>query len=276
MDKLAIVTSGGGMACAFSAGVIGALVEVHKITNPDIAIASSGSSGNIAYYLAGQYSLGQRVWTELLSSESNFINTKRFFKGNIMDLDYLIDYIFKIVEPLDVNALKSQRTHFSIVVTDYETGEAVYFDNKSEVDIFQVLKASKAAPVVYNNPVIINNRRYIDGDISSSLEERIDKALNEGAEKVLAIDNSQPLSQINSYFFNIYAKKAPEKLQQVIKKYFTTTCTKRDDPRIFYITPNQQLPVGMLDNQRRKLERTIQMGYLITARNTKLKEFLTE
>ncbi len=276
MDKLGIVGSGGGLACVYSAGFLNGFVKKYKIKNPDIVVATSGSTGNFAYYLAGQYHLAHRVWVELLSSESGFIDKKRFFKGNMMDLDYLIEIVFRKIEPLNVEALKNHKTNLYIAVTDYETGEAKYFSNRDNVDIFQVLKASKAAPVVYNHTIIINGRRYIDGDIGSSLEAKVDKALSEGAEKIIVIDNNQEFSKLNKFMFRRYIRKVPKKLAETIETYLETLYIQRKDPKVFYIKPSQKLPIGMLENNKENLNKTFIIGYQDAVDNIGLKRFLSE
>ena len=55
MSKIAIVTSEGGMSCAYSVGVILGLIDKYKLTDPDIVIGASGSSGFLAYLVTKQY-----------------------------------------------------------------------------------------------------------------------------------------------------------------------------------------------------------------------------
>lgn len=50
MRRIAIVSTGGGMLCSFSAGCYAALAKEHKYLNPDFVIAGSGSAGGAFYY----------------------------------------------------------------------------------------------------------------------------------------------------------------------------------------------------------------------------------
>lgn len=84
--------SGGGMKSSFGVGVILALAEKYNITEPFLLICGSGSAGTGSYYISKQYKSIRNIWTNLVSSK-NFINCKRFWK--IIDIDYLIDVIFK-------------------------------------------------------------------------------------------------------------------------------------------------------------------------------------
>ena len=275
-----LIGDGGGMTAVYGAGVISALIEINNIM-PRLrkAYASSGASGTFAFCLAGQHYLKYKIWVESLCSESGFIDRRRIFSGNMLDLDHL-EFVFREKVPLDIEALKKSKVELYIAVTDYETGEGKYFTNRDDVDIIKVLKASKAAPVVYNKPIIINGRRYIDGDISSSLEEKIDLALTQGAKKIIAIDNNynlsknNQLSRLNYIILTRYSKTMPEKLQKVIYSYLNKPNKQRNDSRVFYIRPSQILPIGMLDNNKEKLKLTKEMGYKDTAENKKLRLFL--
>ena len=65
------------------------------------------------------------------------------------DIDFLIDKVFKEIEPLEVKAVRESDTRLIVTATNFETGQPTYFDNREDKDIFEVLRASKAAPVVY-------------------------------------------------------------------------------------------------------------------------------
>ncbi len=151
--KIAIIASEGGISCAYSVGAILALIEKFDLVNPYLVIGSSGSTGTFAYYVAGQYKSIENIWKNLLPSKK-FISWKRLHK--IMDIDYLIDDIFKKQDTLDVEKIKSSKIKFYISATNIETGNPEYFGNQSNVDIFEALRASSAAPIVYNKLVNIN------------------------------------------------------------------------------------------------------------------------
>src|SRR5258708_2202284 len=103
MSKIAIVFSEGGMSCAYSVGVTLGLINKYKLTQPDIMIGSSGSTGILAYFVAGQYEAGRNIWENLLSTRK-FISFFRLWR--IMDIDYVIDEVFKKQEQLDVESIK--------------------------------------------------------------------------------------------------------------------------------------------------------------------------
>lgn len=102
--KIAIICSGGGMKCAYSAGALMALVDKYDLTEPHVVIGSSGSAGTVAYFVSKQYEHIKNAWLNLLLTKG-FISPWRIC--NIMDLYYLINTIFKDKAKLDINLLKS-------------------------------------------------------------------------------------------------------------------------------------------------------------------------
>ena len=104
--KIALILSGGGMAASYNFGALLALVEKYQFISPDIVITGSGSAGTASYYIAGQHN--SNIWGDLLSTKK-FINFLRFWK--IIDIDYLIDEIFKKQDPL-----QSEKIHQSKII----------------------------------------------------------------------------------------------------------------------------------------------------------------
>ena len=64
--KIGLVVEGGGMKCAYNAGILDAFLD-HKITF-DYCIGVSGGSGNVASYIAGQRGRNLRFFTDHIHS----------------------------------------------------------------------------------------------------------------------------------------------------------------------------------------------------------------
>lgn len=132
-EKIAIVGSEGGMSCAYFVGVILALVEKYNFTEPYLVIGSSGSTGTLAYYVAHQYSSIKNIWENLLTSKE-FISY--LHPQMIMNIDYLVDTIFKQQDILNTQAVRYSKTKLYVSATDIDTGETKYFYNYDNIDIF--------------------------------------------------------------------------------------------------------------------------------------------
>lgn len=270
MKKIAIVGYEGGISCAYFVGVILALVEKFNLTDPYLVIGSSGSTGTLAYYVAGQYKSIRNIWENLIPSKK-FVSLWRLKK--IMDIDYLIDDIFKKQDVLDVRKIELSKIKFFISTTDIETGEFKYFNNQEGVDIFEVLRASNAAPFVYNKSVKINNNEYIDGAIGTSLRVNIEKAKQEGADVIIAVDNSNRsiITDIILEFYSLFRSKL---FRQRLKSYFKEIKYQNNNKQVLIIKPSVKLPTGIVDNNRNHIIKTIQIGYNDAVNNKELKELL--
>lgn len=263
MQKIAIVLSEGGMSCAYSVGVILGLVDKYKLTEPDIVIGASGSSGIVAYFVAKQYKEGRNIWENLLSTKK-FISFARLLK--IVDIDYVVDEIFKKQEPLNTEAIRRSKTKLLIAVTNLTKGDTEYFSNDD--DIFEVLRASNAILFFYGKTIRIGDDNYIDGAISTSFADNINKAKELGATKIIAVDNiNRGLMAV--FFLRLYKLFHPK-----LKKVNLGSKIILDD-RIFLVKPSKKLLItGALDNNRKHLKETILMGFNDVMNNEGMGEFL--
>ena|SRR3989338_7140580 len=149
-NNLAIITSGGGLRCSFGVGVMLALAERLGIQEPSYLISCSGSAGTGAYFVSKQYDSIRNIWSNLLSTKK-FVDTSRFWK--MIDIDYLIDKVFKKLDPLDLKAFHASPINYFIPALNRQTGNIDYFSNRDETDIYEVLRATKAMPIAFKlNP----------------------------------------------------------------------------------------------------------------------------
>lgn len=260
------------MACSYGAGVTTALIEKFNIINPDIVITRSGSAGTGSYFVSKQYDSIKNIWQNLLSNK-NFINPLRIIQP--MNIDYLIDIVFKKQDLLNVSKIYNSSIQFLIPVTDSETGETKYFNNKDSVDWFEVLRATKALAPLFNKTVNINNRRYFD--VYGRKLNRIDikKAIDLGATKIIVIDN-ESRSLVNKIVFwfliGLKGKKFSNNFYNSINNAQKTLLNNKAD--IIYLRPKNKLKVGPIDNNQNKLQKAFNQGFSETALNKDLITFL--
>jgi predicted patatin/cPLA2 family phospholipase len=269
MQKTAIILSGGGMRCAYSAGAMYALATELNFKSPDILIVGSGSAGTGSFYTSKQYESIKSIWTERLSTRK-FINFFRFWK--IIDIDYLIDVVFKKLEPLDTKAERESEIQYLISTTNTETGEVEYFSNKDNVDVFELMRASKSIPVFFNKKVKINGKLHNDSPFSSSAYIKIEKAKELGANKIIVINNIY-----NNGFFKLLEKFYLFFKNKYFNNYKKINFTNyRSDKNIIIIEPKSKLKIGTLSNKKTCLLQTFNQGFKDIITNEKLKNFLTE
>lgn len=273
-EKLAIIMSGGGIKSSFGVGVILALVEKYNIDEPYLLICVSGSAGTGSYYISKQYKEIYDIWINHVSSK-RFLDWRRFWK--IIDVDYLIDVIFKEREPLKEKLIYNSKTRYLIPALNKNTGNIDYFDNQKEMNLFESMRATKAMPVAFKiNPnVKINDFVYCDSFASSSAQSHIPKAVDLGAKKILLIDNfhCQGKSIIDFVFLSwMFFQKCKNQYYSNEKKLLNYQIPK--DVKIFTIVPRSKLKITTLNNNKKLICQAIKQGYQETVSNKDLRSFL--
>lgn len=194
--RSALVVQGGGMRGIYSAGAMQGLAEAGLSDAFDHVFGSSSGAINGAYLLAGQTGIVAAGYADHLNKASPFIKYRRLRK--IVDIDYLVDAILKNEGfPLAVKRVVDSRTLLHTVLTEYETGEPVVITSK-EVQrrdqsgglFYEVLRGTSALPVLYNRPVEIAGRRYMDGGIVDAIP--LLRALEAGCTDILVVITRKP------------------------------------------------------------------------------------
>ncbi len=261
-EKVAICASGGGMSCSYSAGAMVALARELNFREPDFLIAGSGSAGTFAYYASKQYENITRVWLDLLSTR-RFINRFRLWK--VVDVDYLIDIVFKVKNHIDVDAMLASPITVLIATTDADTGELTYFSDKEREDkreIFEFLRASKAMPIAFNRLVTIDGRRYCDTDLSADLRAHVREAIRCGARKIVAINNTVPRIA-SSMAMTAWTRLRPRVFRERYRDEMRELTRFRVPAgvRVEVLEPASLVPVSTLSSNQKKLKETYDQGY---------------
>ena len=257
MKRLAIITGGGGMNCAYSSGFLCGLAKEKNITSPFLMIGSSGSAGNIAYYVAGQFEELKDIWMKLLYNKK-FIDLRR--KKKRVDVDYLIDTIFKKIKPLNIKKLKKSTTKILISATEIKTGKLNYFNLKE--NCLEVLRATAAIPFFYGKAVEINSIKYFDGDPGGVLISNMKRAKKEKPTHILIIDDTPKPLLVHS-FWKLISAFSPPLLQEKIKEHIEGDILSRhfSSKRTKLILPRNKLSINPLNNKRSRIKKTFNAGY---------------
>lgn len=283
--RTCIIAEGGGLRAAYGVGVVRALIDEFKITTVDVAVATSGSAGTLAYYVTQQFDSLLNIWTNLLTTW-RFISLRNALLGKpILNVDYLIDVVFKQQDRLDIETLKSKATELYLPVTNYHTGEAEYFSNHDSIDFFEALRATKAIEIFYGRSVKIGKQEYVDGALSTPIG--ITKAIDAGATDIIVISTRpkgfrRSRSALGGFFTQLLTSRCPERLKERIGNYPDTYNSVLDkvkreiefgDRNIVLIQPDSKVGGGKLDNSKESLLRSIEQGYADTCMRKELNCF---
>ena len=186
--KSALIVEGGGMRGVFAAGVLDAFMD-RRHRQFDGFYGVSAGALNLTTFLSAQRGKNLSIYTGTCL-EPNFISMTRHIKGgNLFDLDWFFGRIsssFSIDSRRFYQALEKSR--FTVVTTCTRTGYPVYHkitpDTDSE-ELFRILKASSALPMIYRTPIEIDGRILMDGSLSDPLP--VMKAVDDGYDELVVI-----------------------------------------------------------------------------------------
>ena len=257
-NRTAIILMGSGMRSAHGAGFLYALAKNLGITSPNIMIGSSGDAGNVLYFASGQYESLKHIWTELLSTPK-FISYWRFWK--MMNVDYVIDTVFKKIDPLNIEALKKYSVEWTIPITNVDTGKTRYVTAVDALDPFETLRAAKALPVFFGKRISLSGGKYLDGEFGPTLEDHIHHAIERGAKRILLIDHGGSQNLLSKLSTRLYATTLPPMLRQAIVRDISTksVCVTVPDASIVCLMP-EKLPAGLATRNKKKLRETFEHG----------------
>ncbi len=247
------------MKCAYAGGALVALAKELNIRTPDMFVAASGSVGSMFYYLTEQYDAIEQAWTNFLPSPA-FI---RYAPLPAMRINYLVDTIFKEYIPLNIQKLEATNTKYFVPVTDTETGDAHFITNDTWFNPYEVMRAAKAIPILYNGHVHLGGRSYLDGDFSTSVATLVKHAIDNGAKRILCITNTDAPTKFEAAVVRAYARFLNPLLREAVLADIP------NDARVLWphgiefmtLSPSLPLPSALYTRNRRRVIETYTMGY---------------
>jgi predicted patatin/cPLA2 family phospholipase len=274
--KFAIVSSGGGMKCAWGAGIFYGLLK-KGIENPDILIVSSGSVGAGSYWVSEQYEEGKKIWLDFVARKK-VENLARFWE--ILNIDYIVDVLFKKEVPMDLNKIRNSKIDLYVSAINIDTGKIVFFHNKKEKDWFQCLRASMALPLAYKSEpkIKIRKRNYCDSFLSSEAKTLIKKAVELGATKILVVDHIArgPYKGIVKELFNLWQKGQSKEFRKNYKKE-KKKIEKYKLPKkinVFKLNLPEKYLENCLDNHKKILQEEFWAGFNLVEEDSELLNFI--
>ena len=178
----ALVVEGGALRGVFSTGLLDGFLEARF--NPfDLCVGVSSGASNLAAYLAGMIGRNARIYLDY-SLRPDFISLPKYVRGgHLLDLDWLWEVTIREIR-LDLGAIYSRGKPFLVVMTDVQTGEAVYHPT-GPGDLEGVLKASSAMPMLYRGCPQVGGRPMTDGGVADALP--VGEAIRRGARRIMVV-----------------------------------------------------------------------------------------
>lgn len=285
MQKIGLVVEGGGMKCAYSAGILDKFLDDQ--VRFDYVIGVSAGSANCASFLAGQRERNLRFYTEHLK-EKGYFGFGSFLKtGDLFGLDFIYSTMTNHngEDPLDYPKLAANPAEFEIVATNAETGAPAYFSKKDlSQDNYEVIKASCALPAACK-PRMIDGTPYFDGGVSDPIPA--DHALKQGGcDKVVVILSKprdfQKKPEHMRAFYSLDLVKYPRIAEAInyrhitYMQHFRRIFQLEKEGRAFVFAPSMPLEMGTYAMDAEENRKLYDLG-LSDYQNAKshLQQFLT-
>ena len=270
-DLTSLVLEGGGMRGIFTIGVLDNFMD-RGIRFPYIIGVSAGACSALSY-LSGQRGRAKYINTELLA-QRNYIGLKFLFtQRNIMDFDFLFHELPEKVHPYRYDVLAGSKERFEVVTTNCLTGEANYFEEKSDPKrVIDVVKASSSLPFVC--PIAyVDGTPMADGGVADSLP--VERALSLGYTKpVIVLTRNmgyrKPMkgSKVPFFMYRKYPKlkEAIENRNSIYNREIELIEKMEREGSAVVIRPERPIEVGRMERNIDKLIALYQEGYDLAAK----------
>ena len=268
MGKSGLIVEGGGMKCAYSAGILDAFLDDNIAF--DYCMGVSAGAANTASYLAGQRGRNLRFYIEHVKDPC-YISIKNMIKtGSLFGLQYIYGTLTNSVgkDPLDYDALMANPSEFHFPATNAATGKAEYF-SKEDLgrDDYRGIMATCALPG-FCKPISFHGNYYYDGGVADSIP--VERAIADGCDKVVII-YCRPLGYVKqpeSYRF-LYKKmlrKFPNTITAIDNRHLNYrhsvefAAKLQKEGRAFLFAPSHQVKIGTFTTDPKIMQELYDLG----------------
>jgi predicted patatin/cPLA2 family phospholipase len=262
-----LVVEGGGLRGAFVAGALAEL-EAQSLRFDHIFATSAGAA-SAAYLVAGQCQMALRIWRERTHG-GQLLSMLHLLRGRrLMDIQGLVD-VFRNDIVLDPLRVASSSTALSIAVTNCLTGAPEYVLATKD-NVFDLLEATMALPVVYGRVVRVQGVPYIDGGIADAIP--LDPALKLNPARVIVI-STRPLGyrktrvRVAGNWLRFHYRPFPGLWPALRNRWETyNRCIMKLEAlerlgKVAVIRPREPLPASRLTRDRERILQTLELGHL--------------
>jgi len=182
-DTTGLLLEGGALRSVFTAGVLDYFMDENFYV-PNVIAVSAGAYAGLNY-IAKQRGRTAETNIEPFRSHS-YVGLRTFLKtGELFDMKLLFEKFPNSEKPFDYDAFMNSNQKFLMSTVNCETGLPVYYDTFEDKDqLMKITRASNSLPFV-SKKVEIDGVPMVDGGMYDAIP--IDKALEEGVEKIIVI-----------------------------------------------------------------------------------------
>lgn len=282
LTDVCLVLEGGAFRGLYTSGVCDALMEAD--INARCTIGVSAGALNGINYVAGQ--IGRAAHINLkYRNDPRYVGGLAYMQNHgIIGFDFLFGDAGKEY-PLDSVRFYAPNRRFVAVATNCMTGQPEFFERGECEDILQACRASASMPFV-SQMVYIGEQPYLDGGCSDAIPYQW--AIDEGYDKIIIVrtradefrqeretmDNPATRTMYRNY-------PALERALVESASRYNKQCNDiemlRRKKKVFVISPSEEIDIGRLERDTKRLGDVYYMGYKDTKRlMPRLKEYLNK
>lgn len=265
-NETALVLEGGGMRGVFTCGVLDCFMD-HQIRFPYTIGVSAGACNGLSYISRQR---GRAKYSNIdLLDKYNYIGLRHLLrKRNIMDFDLLFTEFPEHILPYDYDAYFSSPERYEMVTTNCLTGEANYFEEKSDKKrLIDIVRASSSLPFVC--PITyVDNIPMLDGGIVDSIP--LQRAMDEGyASYVVVLTRNKGYRKetkdirVPSFIYRKYPRirEALNNRSLCYNKQLEMVEALEKEGRVQVIRPLEPVTVDRIERNVNKLTTFYEEGY---------------
>ncbi|MGF1716617.1 patatin family protein [Photobacterium chitinilyticum] len=216
--KIALVVQGGGQRGIFTAGVFDAFLDA-EFDPFELYVGTSAGALNLSSYISRQPQFGYQFIANYTTDNEFFNLYKYLSKQKSMNLDWAL----QTVAPggslqLDIAMARQVLRHRAALAcaTRKDTLQDIYLP-MFQSDWREVLRASCAIPVIYNQPVNLRDLEWVDGGVSAAVP--VKEAWQRGADLIVVV-RTEPVQTLDGETspFNDWREKIETVLPDYIEK----------------------------------------------------------
>ncbi len=264
--KKGLVLEGGAMRGMFSAGVMDVLMENGIDFDGMVGVSAGAVFG--CNYKSGQ--IGRTIrYNMKYIKDPRYCSVRSLIKtGDMFGREFCYHTIPFELDIFDNEAFVKNPLEFYVVITDINTGKAVYkrIDSADQKGL-KYMQASASMPLV-SKPVVIDGKEYLDGGITDSVP--LEFFIQKGYDKNLVI-LTQPKGYVKSKnslipLMKLKLRKYPKLIEAMTNRHIMynkqTEYTEKmaQKGKAFIIRPSEKLPIGRLEKNPETLKAVYDSG----------------
>ncbi|MCR4716466.1 MAG: patatin family protein [Lachnospiraceae bacterium] len=262
-----IVLEGGGMRGFYTAGVLDYFIKRDTYFRDCFGVSAGATQG--CNYLSGQRKRGIKIVLKYMKEKQYASAIAKLITGDFYERKFHTDTVPNLLIPYDYEAALNSPMNFYAVVTDCDTGKAVYRKSNDVNANMDWIWASGALPF-FTKIVEIDGGHYLDGGLADSIPVKKASELNKKNVVVLTRDaeyRKKPSKKTVALMKGVYRKypnlvEAVKDRPEVYNETLDYIKEQEEAGNLFVIRPKEPVTIGRLEKDEDAIKALYKEGVL--------------